>query len=281
MDRTDNTLRILVTVLSILFLLIAIKTSYPAESISIMTVNIAGKFVTYELILFSAIYVAGPMISEAMPGIWDKTRKLLRKQCCNHLPEPTIIKSQNGNSSSHLLLPSCTLPENDIRIQKSTLSNNMDEEDEDDSDTMVMEDIISDEIIEYTYKTFENILTTDQIEKILYGLRNFNNGGRFEVIVKEELPDYIYQFDILHFVWNVTKRVYDKKHSKYKFRDRAAEFAKSSFPLIVTSALESIGSTMSNVDNRTFSLPKIKPGKPLIPHDFNEVKQRKEAKNVA
>lgn len=132
-----------------------------------------------------------------------------------------------------------------------------------------------------TASTFENILTTDQIEKIFYGLRNFNNGGRFEVIVKEELPDYIYQFDILHFVWNVTKRVYDKKHSKYKFRDRAAEFAKSSFPLIVTSALESIGSTMSNVDNRTFSLPKIKPGKPLIPHDFNEVKQRKEAKNVA
>ena len=98
-------------------------------------------------------------------------------------------------------------------------------------------------------------------------------GGRFEVIAKGPLPDYIFQFDILHYVWNITKRIYDKKHTKYKFRDRAAEFAKSSFPLIVTSALDSIGSTMSNED-KIHSLPIIKLGKPLVPHNFNEVKER-------
>lgn len=246
MERTDNTLKILVTVLSILFLLIAIRTSFPVESIGEMTINIAGKFIVCELILFSAIYVGGSILSEAMPWVWGIIQNL-------HVKHESIPTSLNNTSADN-------------------------DEDEEKSDVETVEDEISDEIIEYTYKTFENILTAEQIEKIFYGLRNFNRGGRFGVIVKEELPDYIYQFDILHYVWNVTKRVYEKKHSKYTFRERAAEFAKSSFPLIVTSALESIGSTMSNDDYRTFSLPKIKPGKPLIPHDFSDAKKRKEAK---
>ena len=266
MDRTDNTLKILAAVSSILFLLIAIKTSYPAKSIGDMAVNIAGKFVTYELILFSAIYVAGPMISEAMPGIWEETRKILRKQHLYHVTktDTPII------TSSLLLLPAHIISEDTVHNQEVALD--IDTED-DNAEIVTMEDEIPDEIIEYTYKTFEDILTTDQIEKIFFGLRNFNNGGRFEVIAKGPLPDYIFQFDILHYVWNITKRIYDKKHTKYKFRDRAAEFAKSSFPLIVTSALDSIGSTMSNED-KIHSLPIIKLGKPLVPHDFSEVRAR-------
>ena len=270
MDRTDNTLKILAAVSSLLFLLIAIKTSYPAESIGDMTVNIAGKFVTYELILFSAIYVAGPMISESMPGIWEETRKFLRKQHSYHVTEtdtPII-------TSSRLLLPAHIISEDTVHNQEAAIS--IDTEDED-AGIVAMEDEVSDEIIEYTYKTFENILTTEQIEKIFSNLRKFNNGEKFEAIEKEALPDYIYQFDILHFVWNVSKRIYNKRQSKYKFRDRAAEFAKSSFPLTVTSALGSIGPTMSD-ENRTCSLPIILPGKPLIPHNFDDVKNRKEKK---
>ena len=271
MDRTDNTLKILAAVSSILFLLIAIKTSYPAESIGDMTVNIAGKFVTYELILFSAIYVAGPMISEAMPGIWEETRKFLRKQHSYHVTktDTPII------TSSRLLLPAHIISQDTVHNQEDAI--NIDIEDED-AGIVAMEDEVSDEIIEYTYKTFENILTTEQIERIFSNLRKFNNGGKFEAIEKEALPDYIYQFDILHFAWNVSKRIYNKRQSKYKFRDRAAEFAKSSFPLTVTSALGSIGPTMSNDENRTCSLPIILPGKPLIPHNFDDVKNRKEKK---
>ena len=159
MDRTDNTLKILAAVSSILFLLIAIKTSYPAESIGDMTVNIAGKFVTYELILFSAIYVAGPMISEAMPGIWEETRKFLRKKHSYHLTEtdtPII-------TSSSLLLPAHIISEYTVHNHEAAIS--IDTEDED-AGIVAMEDEVSDEIIEYTYKTFENILTTEQIEKI-------------------------------------------------------------------------------------------------------------------
>ena len=266
MDRTDNTLKILATVSSILFLLIAIKTTYPAESIGDMTVNIAGKFVTYELILFSAIYVAGPMISEAMPGIWEETRKFLRKQHSYHVTETdTPI-----NTSSHLLLPAHIISEDTVHNQKVAI--NIDTEDED-AGIVAIEDEVSDEIIEYTYKTFENILTTEQIEKIFSNLRKFNNGNNFEVVEKTVLHDYIYQFDILHFVWNICKRIYNKRHCNYKFRDRAAEFAKSSFPFTVTSAPESISSTMTNED-KTHSLPIIKPGEPLIPHDFSKVKER-------
>lgn len=93
------------------------------------------------------------------------------------------------------------------------------------------------------------------------------------MVEKVALPEYIYQFDILHFVWNICKRIFDKRYCKLKFRDRAAEFAKSSFPLTVTSALESISSTMTN-DDKTHSLPIIKLGEPLIPHDFSEVRER-------
>lgn len=246
MDRTDNTLKILVTVLSILFLLIAIKTSYPAESIGDMTINIAGKFIICELILFSAIYVGGSMLSEAVPGLWESMHKF-------HLKQKPIPMSLNNTSAD----------------------NDNNENDNDDEIMVSMEDEVPDEIVAYTNNTFENILHSDQIDKLFSNLKNFNNGEKFEVIEKEVLPDYIFQFDILHFVWNICKRIYVKKHAKFKFWDRAAEFAKFSFPLTVTSTLESISSTMTN-DDKTHSLPIIKPGNPLVPHDFSEVKKQLE-----
>ncbi len=171
MDRTDNTLRILVTVLSILFLLIIIKTSYPAKSIGDMTINIAGKFIICELILFSSIYVGGSILSEAVPGLWESMQKL-------HLKQKPIPTSLNNTSAD----------------------NDNSEDDNDDEIMVSMEDEIPDEIVVYTNKTFENILHSEQIEKLFSNLKNFNNGEKFEVIEKEVLPDYIFQFDILHFV---------------------------------------------------------------------------------
>lgn len=277
MNKPDNTLKILVTVSSILFLLIAIKTSYPADDVWDMTLNIAGKFVTYELLLVLTIYIAGPMVSDAMPGIWLVVRKVMKMQKSYHKSNTTTI-NPNKESPQPWLLPAYNLLSSTIKNQEPELFVDTDDEDNCNVEIVAEKDEIPEEIIEYTSKTFETILTTEQIEKIFSNLRIFNNGGKFEVIEKEVLPDYIYQFDILHFVWNISKRIYQKRYSKYKFRDRAAEFAKSSFPLTVTSALESIGSTMSNVDNRTCSLPIIILGQPLIPHDFSEVKKRKEKK---
>ena len=162
-----------------------------------------------------------------------------------------------------------------MSLNNTSADNENNEDDNDDEIMVSMEDEIPDEIVVYTNNTFENILHSDQIDKLFSNLKNFNNGEKFEVIEKEVLPDYIFQFDILHFVWNICKRIYVKKHAKFKFRDRAAEFAKLSFPLTVTSTLESIGSTMTN-DDKTHSLPIIKPGNPLVPHDFSEVKKQLE-----
>lgn len=255
MDRTDNTLKILVTALSILFLLIAIKTSYPADDTMDMILTISGKFLFSELILFVTIYVFGDLLSDAVPGIWEKAKDSLQKIKAKRIQKRDVSKNDTKDQ------PSQSLP-----------SNNKDGEDEEKNTPLIAVEI-PDEIIEYTNKTFENILTLEQIEKIFGNLRSFNNGGNFEVIEKVVLPDYIYQFDILHLVWNICKRIYDKRYCNYKFRDRAAEFAKSSFPLTVTSTIEVISATMTN-DDKTHSLPIIKLGKPLIPHDFSEVRER-------
>lgn len=255
MDRTDNTLKILVTALSILFLLIAIKTSYPADDTMDMMLTISGKFLFFELILFVTIYVIGNLVSDAVPGIWEYARESLQKIKARRVHARNVSKNKINDPSS-----------------PSLSSDNKDDAEEDKNTPLIAVEIPS-EIIEYTNKTFENILTIEQIEKIFGNLRNFNNGGNFEVIEKVALPDYIYQFDILHFVWNICKRIYDKRCCNYKFRDRAAEFAKSSFPLTVTSTIEVINSTMTN-DDKTHSLSIIKLGEPLIPHDFSEVRER-------
>ncbi|MDE7421619.1 MAG: hypothetical protein K2N35_15615, partial [Muribaculaceae bacterium] len=247
--------KILVTALSILFLLIAIKTSYPADDTMDMILTISGKFLFSELILFVTIYVFGDLLSDAVPGIWEKAKDSLQKIKAKRIQKRDVSKNDTKDQ------PSQSLP-----------SNNKDGEDEEKNTPLIAVEI-PDEIIEYTNKTFENILTLEQIEKIFGNLRSFNNGGNFEVIEKVVLPDYIYQFDILHLVWNICKRIYDKRYCNYKFRDRAAEFAKSSFPLTVTSTIEVISATMTN-DDKTHSLPIIKLGKPLIPHDFSEVRER-------
>ncbi len=116
MDKSDNSLKILVTVSSILFLLIAIKTSYPADDIWDMTLNIAGKFITYELLLFLTIYIAGPMISDAMPGIWIVVRKVMKTQKSYHKSNTTTI-NLNKESPQPLLLPAYNLLSSTIQNQ--------------------------------------------------------------------------------------------------------------------------------------------------------------------
>lgn len=94
MDRTDNTLKILVTALSILFLLIAIKTSYPADDTMDMILTISGKFLFFELILFVTIYVFGSLLSDATPGIWEYKVKIKNKLRAVLHKESTIQQVQ-------------------------------------------------------------------------------------------------------------------------------------------------------------------------------------------
>lgn len=248
MDRTDNILKLLVVTLSLLLLLIAIKISYPAENLIEMSLSVLGRFICFELILLVSIYVLGPMLSDSF----------------------TCKRGKGQKTDTH--------PVSDCKQQASSRC------DKKANDGMAACQIkggieIPEDIIVYISKTFENILTVEQVEKLLENLRNFGSEDQFEVIEKVALPDYIWQFDLLHFVWNICRRIYDKRHSKFKFRDRAAEFAKSSFPLTVTSSRESIASTMTNEDGRNFSLPIIKPRDPLIPHNFSENITRKRAKS--
>ena len=166
MNRTDNTLKILVTALSILFLLIAIKTSYPADDTMDMILTISGKFLFFELILFVTIYVFGDLLSDAVPGIWEKAKDSLQKIKAKRIQKRDVSKNDTKDQPS-----------------QSLSSNNKDGEDEEKNTPLIAVEIPN-EIIEYTNKTFENILTLEQIENIFGNLRNFNNGGNFEVIEK-------------------------------------------------------------------------------------------------
>lgn len=259
--KTDYTLPILTVVLSLLFLLISVRSSSPVENTAELYVLIAGRFIVYELFLFLSIYIASPMIADILHNIWMRDfriRKFMRHSL--RYLHNVLLKSRN-------ITPPVT---STMTTKESTRENSVDRENMIDGTQTIS---LTDEIKDYITQTFNNIVSSDQIDNLIDNFQNFNTNDKFMVIEKVALPKFIFQFDILHFVWNVCKRIYDKNHCKFTFRDRAAELAKSSFPLTVTSSLGSISNTMTN-DDKTHSLPIIKPGEPLIPHDFSEVKER-------
>lgn len=254
MDRTDNILRILVTVLSILFLLIAIKTSYPAESTGDMTINIAGKFIICELILFSAIYVGGPMLSDAMPALWHYYPKVKQK---------FTTKIHRKSLTLHV-----------SNVEDSLEDIGHEEEDQSGSEVRGTDKsrkitVLNEEIITYVTKTFENILTPEYIEKLLNNFRNLNNGGPYEVIEKIAFPVGITQYDLWNFTWNILARIYNKKISREKMRDAGATLAKTSFPLTVTSDHQTVSRRMRYFDDpANYSLHIIEVNCKLVPHQF-------------
>ena len=260
-SKTDYTLPILTVVLSLIFLLISVRSSSTVENTAELYVLIAGRFIVYELFLFLSIYIASPMIADILHNIWMREFRIPKfmRQSLRYLHN-VLLKSRN-------ITPPVT---STMTTKESTIDNSIDRENMIDGTQTIS---LTDEIKDYITQTFNNILSSEKIDNLIENFQNFNTNDKFKVIEKVALPEFIFQFDILHFVWNVCKRIYDKNHCKFKFRDRAAEFAKSSFPFTVTSALESISSTMTN-DDKTHSLPIIKPGESLIPHDFSEVKER-------
>lgn len=55
-SKTDYTLPILTVVLSLLFLLISVRSSSTVENTAELYVLIAGRFIVYELFLFLSLY---------------------------------------------------------------------------------------------------------------------------------------------------------------------------------------------------------------------------------
>ena len=260
-SKTDYTLPILTVVLSLLFLLISVRSSSTVENTAELYVLIAGRFIVYELFLFLSIYIASPMIADILHNIWMREFRIPKfiRHFLRYLHN-VLLKSRN-------ITPPVT---STMTTKESTRDNSIDRENIIDGAQTIY---LTDEIKDYIIQTFNNILSPKQIDNLIENFQNFNTNDKFKVIEKVALPKFIFQFDILHLVWNICKRIYDKRYCNYKFRDRAAEFAKSSFPLTVTSTIEVISATMTN-DDKTHSLPIIKPGEPLIPHDFNEVRER-------
>ncbi len=268
MNKPDNTLKILVTVSSILFLLIAIKTSYPADDIWDRTLNIAGKFITYELLLFLTIYIAGPMVSEVIPGLWEYRVKAKHKLITvTHKDSPcqlTQLPEENDQSAEPIYNESSTLGNieaEDIDRKGSELN------------TIKSKEItvLSEEIINYVTKTFENILTPENIEKLLNNFRMFNAGGPYEVIEKKKL-DKVFEFDLAHFAWNVCKRIYDKNLCPLIFTIATAEMIKASFPLtLLNYETDTLKQRLrDSIPTTKFRLPIIELGEELIPFDWNK-----------
>lgn len=266
MNKPDNTLKILVTVSSILFLLIAIKTSYPADDIWEMTLNIAGKFVTYELILFLTIYIAGPMLSDAIPRLWEysvhakhKLRAITHKESTTQL----LQLPEENDKSTQPISNDCSILEN----LENEVSDRISSELTNTKSPKIT--VLSEEIINYVTKTFENVISNELIEKLLNNFRNFNSGGPYEVIEKKALPEYVTQFDLWNFTWNIIARIYDKKVSREKMRDAGATLLKSSFPLTVTNDHQTVSRKMRYFEDPSkFSLHIIEVDTELVPHKF-------------
>lgn len=268
MDRTDNTLKILVTALSILFLLIAIKTSYPADDTMDMILTISGKFLFFELILFVTIYVFGSLLSDATPGIWEYKVKIKNKLRAVLHKESTIQQVQ---------LPEEQNKSTQFVSNDSNTPINFENEDEERSSYEVTTTtptnitVLSKEIINYVTRTFENIISSDLIEKLLNNFRNLNNGGPYEVIEKKKL-DTVLEFDLAHFAWNVCKRIYDKNLCSLIFTVATAEMIKASFPLtLINYEIDTLKQRLRDSTIPTkFRLPIIEIGEELIPFDWQQ-----------
>ncbi len=267
MNKPDNTLKNLVTLFTIMSLLYAIKTSYPADDMCDMTMNIAGKFVTCELFFFLIIYVLGPMLADAMPGLWeysgqatDKLRAVIKRGSTTQLVQLPEENEQNSNPISY---------------ERSTLENVDEDIDRDSSELTTNKSkkitVLSEELINYVTKTFENILTQENIEKLLNNFRKLNTGDHYEVIEKKKL-DNVLEFDLAHFAWNVCKRIYDKNTCRVKFTEATAEIIKASFPLTLLNydVVTLKQRLRDSAPTTKFRLPIIELGEELVPFDWNK-----------
>ncbi len=115
-------------------------------------------------------------------------------------------------------------------------------------------------------------MSDEQIEKLLDNFRKLNTCGPFEVVEKQRLKD-VFEFDLIHFAWNVCKRIHNPIICPKIFGFGTAELIKASFPLTLGKyAVGTIKSRLKDSDPTTkFRLKIIDTDQPLVPHVFSEM----------
>lgn len=229
-----------------------------------MTINIARKFVSLELLLFLLIFVIGSMLSEALPYVYKiclKASSELNHSLSKKTNRINILCTHNDTTAISEEQTNCVIPKDSTEINHS----------ENKPSTTNKNKELSEEIINYVTKTFENILTQENIEKLLNNFRKLNTGDHYEVIEKKKL-DNVLEFDLAHFAWNVCKRIYDKNTCLVKFTEATAEIIKASFPLtLLNYDVDTLKQRLRDSAPTTkFRLPIIELGEELVPFDWNK-----------
>lgn len=91
--KSDNTLKTMTVLITIVFLIMAMKTAYAGTNGSssnpgtaLFWLDAAWIFTLYEAPFLLAVFVAGPMVNDAMPAIFATGRK-----CAAVLKHPNAI----------------------------------------------------------------------------------------------------------------------------------------------------------------------------------------------
>lgn len=261
--NSDNTLKTMTVLITVVFLIMAMKTAYAGTvgsscnpGSALFWLDAAWIFTLYEAPFLLAVYVAGPMVNDAMPAMFAIGRKCA---AVVKLSRSKTVDSVNGTESLEADEISITSDRQGEECEVSVVENDKTAE-------------LSEEIIGYVSGTFGNLLSDEQIEKLLGNFRKLNTCGPFEVVEKQRLKD-VFEFDLIHFAWNVCKRIHRPDTCPKIFGFATAELIKASFPLTLGKyAVGTIKSRLKDSDPTTkFRLKIIDTDQQLVPHVFSEM----------
>lgn len=120
------------------------------------------------------------------------------------------------------------------------------------------------EIASYIKATFQKIFTPAQIEILLNNMKELTGDENY-LAVETSINSHLKSDDLLHFGWNVSKRLLSR--TQKKLGTTAALFLKKSFPMTLSGYY--IGNIPSKLRVENFKvLPLINPTEPLVPYVF-------------
>lgn len=252
----DNTLKIMTVLLSVIFFLIALKAVYTDyvdvsnnEDYISFWLNVVWIFALYEVPFLLSVYVAGPLVSDAMPMFLITGRK-----CVVAVKRSIRSKIKHEKHIRHY-----AISENPTNQTVKSISPSKEQ-------TFTE---LSEEIRNYITGTFSNLLSDEQIGKLLDNFSKLNTCGPFEVVEKRKLQG-VFEFDLIHFAWNVSRRIHNPDTCPKIFGFATAEMIKASFPLTLHNyAVSTIKSRIKDSDVTTkFRFQIIEVNRPLVPYIF-------------
>lgn len=120
------------------------------------------------------------------------------------------------------------------------------------------------EIASYTKASFQKLFTPAQIETLLNNMKELTGGENY-IAVETSINRHLKSDDLLHFGWNVSKRLLSG--TQKKLGTTTALFLKKSFPMTLSGY--DIGNIPSKLRVENFKvLPLINPTEPLVPYVF-------------